>query len=102
MVAKIKNTGNETEIVLPKLAKRQSECLVIISSFFDKQRYYPTHKEIGQEMGCHPSAAGLIVVALEKKGYLKRASGEHRNIRLTKAGRMKLEMIKKEEETKQE
>lgn len=102
MIQRKKDTRKESEFILPLLTERQTACLSFISRFFGLHRYYPTHKEIAQEMGYHPSTAGQMVVVLEKKGYLKRKADERRNIRLTTAGRIKLEMIKKEEETKQE
>lgn len=99
---KKKESSDVQEMILPPLTSNQTNCLVFIAKFFEKFRYYPTRKEISDEMDGHPSSVWQMVLALEKKGYLKRISGENRNIRITKVGKMKLEMIEKEEEAGRE
>lgn len=95
---KKKDMDDISEVILPPLTRKQEESLVFIAKFYDKFRCYPTHREIADAISSNVSSSGQIVTALEKKGYLKKIIGENRNIRITKTGKMKLEMIEKEEE----
>lgn len=95
---KKKDIDGISEVILPPLTKKQRHCLVFIANFYEKFMCYPTHREIADNLKCHPSSVGQMISSLKKKGYLVKITGENRNIRLTKSGKMKLEMINQEEE----
>ena len=69
---------------LPKLTKRQTECLRYIAGFLMQHNDYPSQREIADAMGIHSNTAYAFTEPLRKKGYLiiTKNIGK-RNIRLT-------------------
>ena len=72
--------------MLKELTHRQSEVVAVIKRHIDEQGYPPTTREIAQTLGVTPTAAEQHVVAIEKKGALKRTPGIARGIRLLSQG----------------
>jgi len=69
---------------LPKLTKRQAECLRYIAVFLMRHKDYPTQREIAVAMGIHSNSAYTFTEPLRKKGYLILTKNiGKRNIRLT-------------------
>jgi Mn-dependent DtxR family transcriptional regulator len=56
---------------LPKVTKRQAECLRYIAGFLMQHNYYPTQREIANAMGIHSNTAYAFTEPLRKKGYLE-------------------------------
>lgn len=79
--------------VLPPLTDNQAKCLKFISNYYVQHRYYPTHREVAEAMGLQTNTAEMYVQPLVRKGYLARQRGRHRNMRLTRAGISRLEMM---------
>lgn len=67
--------------VFPKLTDKQLACLRFTFKFYTEHLYYPSRREIAQELGVTPQTAHYQIEALIKKGYLLRVEGESRNIR---------------------
>lgn len=82
--------------VLPPLTENQAKCLVYITNFFLRHRYYPTHREIAEAMGLRTNTAEMYLAPLVQKGYLVRQRGRHRNIRITKSAISRLELMGEE------
>lgn len=71
------------QIYLPLTAK-QEKTLKFITEFINKHNFPPTIKEIQNSLEIkNPGQVFKLLYYLEKKGYIKRNKGEHRNIRLT-------------------
>lgn len=66
-----------------KLTKKQREVLNSIKAHISKNRQAPYIREIQQACGIasYKSAVDKLL-ALEKKGYIKRALNKHRSIKL--------------------
>lgn len=79
--------------VLPALTENQLRCLRWILDYFNKNRHYPTQREIADEMKIKSPTAEMYVGPLVEKGYLTRVPGRHRNIRLTGDALEKLEIL---------
>jgi Mn-dependent DtxR family transcriptional regulator len=73
---------------------RQTEWLLFIFNYFTEHRYYPTQREIAKQMNLKTNSAAIYRNPLLKKGYVKK-TGKSRNIHITKAGLMKLRLIEK-------
>lgn len=86
---------NSTLKVLPILTDRQAECLIYIFEYFVRHRFYPTQREIAQEMKLRTNSAETHIVPLIKKGYITKELGQRRNLRLTPAALQKLELMGK-------
>jgi len=70
-----------------RLTERQKAVLAYISHYIDENDVAPALQEIGQAMGgISPTAAFAHVVALEKKGYLRRAPHERRGLEIIRRG----------------
>jgi hypothetical protein len=84
---------------LPSLTLAQRKCLEVILDFFIQHRYYPTHREILEQMGINGDNADPYVKPLVKKGYLVRVARMQRSIRLTSDAceRLQLEGVDVEE-----
>lgn len=69
---------------LPKLTKRQHECLRYIAAYLMQHNDYPTQREIAIAMGIRSSTAYAFTEPLKKKGYLRLSKQfGKRNLRLT-------------------
>lgn len=68
--------------VFPKLTEKQLNCLRFLYKFYQEKLYYPSRREIADEMGISAPSANQHVEYLIQKGYLVRVVGESRNIRL--------------------
>ena len=80
-----KMTDFESLKLLPKLSERQKECLSFIASYVQKNRDYPTQKEISCALRLKSNSAWGYTEALKKKGYLTVTKNIGvRNLRLTK------------------
>jgi len=87
---------NEEDLIpLPPLTVRQTECLLFIFNYFTEHRYYPTQREIAKQMNLKTNSAAIYIEPLLKKGYVEKEPGKSRNIHITKAGLMKLRLIEK-------
>jgi len=68
-------------IIRKKLTERQEKVLEAIQGFILKHGYSPTIRQLGEILNIpNPSAVFKHILSLEKKGHLKRVSGE---VRLT-------------------
>lgn len=65
-----------------RLTARQREVLDFIARFIEENGVSPSIQEIGQAIGTSATAALAHVVALEKKGYLRRNPHEWRSLEL--------------------
>lgn len=64
-----------------KLTDRQQQVLAFIDAFASKRRLSPTLVEICEHFGfASPNAAKSHLIALEKKGYIKREANVPRSI----------------------
>ncbi len=87
---------NEGDLIpLPPLTERQQECLVYLFNYFAEKRYYPTQREIAKHMNLKTNSAAIFIDPLIKKGYIEKEPGKNRNIHITKAGLMKLRLIER-------
>ena len=69
---------------LPKLTKRQIECLRFIAAYLMQHSDYPTQREISSAMGLRSNTAYAFTEPLKKKGYLEISKDVgKRNLRLT-------------------
>jgi DNA-binding MarR family transcriptional regulator len=69
---------------LPVLSAQQATAVRFIWTYFQAHQHYPTVREIGDAMGLKGRNASPYVMALEKKGFVRREVGlSTRNIRLT-------------------
>lgn len=69
-----------------RLTDRQRDVLAFITRCIDDNDVPPSLQEIGQAMGAiSPTAALAHVVALEKKGYLRRTPHERRGLEVVRA-----------------
>jgi repressor LexA len=69
-----------------RLTDRQRDVLAFITRCIDENDVPPSLQEIGQAMGAiSPTAALAHVVALEKKGYLRRTPHERRGLEVVRA-----------------
>src|SRR5579884_2868577 len=68
-----------------RLTERQREVLEFIAHFIEQNDVSPSIQEIGQAIGTSATAALAHVVALEKKGYLRRNPHEWRSLELVHA-----------------
>lgn len=68
-----------------RLTKRQREVLDFISRFIGENEVSPSIQEIGQAIGTSATAALAHVVALEKKGYVRRNPHEWRSLELVQS-----------------
>lgn len=83
--------------VLPKLTDKQNICLRFIYDFYERNRFYPSHREIAQALVVKSTNMRPYLQPLEKKGYITLDDSDSgRNIRLTE---MALEKIKLMETT---
>ena len=70
-----------------RLTERQRAVLTYVSHYIDENDVAPSLQEIGLAMGgISPTAAFAHVVALEKKGYLRRAPHERRGLEIIRRG----------------
>ncbi|HOP86074.1 MAG TPA: hypothetical protein PLM71_08360 [Syntrophorhabdaceae bacterium] len=92
--------NDEDLITLPPLTDKQEECLVYLFSYFTEHRYYPTQREIAQQMHLKSNSAAIFIEPLIKKGYIEKEPGKNRNIHITKAGFLKLKLIEKKRKEK--
>ena len=78
-------TDQATGLTLyPSLTDRQQEVLTFVYQKVNRDKAYPTQREIAAACGYHQAAAQQFLDALVKKGYLvKDPSIARRNIRLT-------------------
>jgi len=66
---------------MPKLTSRQQQVLDFIGHFIESEGFSPTLQEIALHLGIRGNLGVLRhLSALEKKGYLKRVSGQSRGI----------------------
>ncbi|UIJ77575.1 MULTISPECIES: LexA family protein [unclassified Acinetobacter] len=88
-------TTSRVEFVkqLPFLTDRQMSLLQFLHSYLRDHRYMPTRREVANFLELKSDNATPYLVALEKKGYLKR-NGERvrRNLELTPTAYEKLEL----------
>lgn len=88
-------TTSRVEVVkqLPFLTDRQMSLLQFLHSYLLDHRYMPTRREVANFLDLKSDNATPYLVALEKKGYLKR-NGERvrRNLELTPTAYEKLEL----------
>lgn len=64
-----------------RLTERQRAVLAYVSRYIDQNDFAPSLQEIGRAMGgISPTAAFAHVIALEKKGYLRRIPHERRGL----------------------
>jgi Mn-dependent DtxR family transcriptional regulator len=69
---------------LPRLTKRQIECLRFIATYLMQHNDYPSQKEIAIAMGLRSNTAYTFTEPLQKKGYLNKTyEVGRRNLRLT-------------------
>ncbi len=68
-----------------RLTKRQREVLDFIARFLAENDVSPSIQEIGQAIGTSATAALAHVVALEKKGYIRRNPHEWRSLELVQS-----------------
>ena len=69
---------------LPKLTRRQLECLRFIAAYLMQHSDYPTQREISKAMGLRSNTAYAFTEPLKKKGYLEISENVgRRNLRLT-------------------
>ena len=78
--------------VLPPVTEKQAKCLEFVLDLFLANRFYPTQREVAQEMGVHSNTAEMYFQPLVEKGYLTREPGRQRNIRLTQDGLERLKL----------
>ena len=64
------------------LTSRQTDVLAYLRAYLDAHGYPPATREIAQELAITDTAAHGHLVAIERKGYLRRAPGIARGIRL--------------------
>lgn len=77
--------------LFPALTERQEEVLSYVYKKVNKDKTYPTQREIAEAMGYQQAAAQQFLDALVKKGYLvKDTSIPRRNIRLTELAMEKM------------
>ena len=63
------------------LTDRQAAVLRYIRDYNDVRRKPPTVREIQIQFGlASPNSVSSFLAAIEKKGYIRRVPGEHRNI----------------------
>lgn len=65
------------------LTSRQSDVLAFVRGYLDAHGYPPATREIAQELDITDTAAHGHLVAIERKGHLRRAPGIARGITLT-------------------
>ena len=68
-----------------RLTERQRTALDFITRFIEERAVSPSIQEIGQAMGTSATAALAHVVALEKKGYVRRNPHEWRSLEVIPA-----------------
>ena len=78
---------------MPPLSPKQEVVLKYLYRYFEKQRYFPTHREIMDHLGVKGATAVSYLVPLETKGYITREKGIARNIVITDLGIEKLELL---------
>jgi DNA-binding MarR family transcriptional regulator len=85
-------TDRATGLTLfPSLTDRQLEVLTYVYQKVNRDKAYPTQREIAAAMGYNQNAAQQFLDALVKKGYLvKDPSIARRNIRLTELAMEKM------------
>ncbi len=80
--------------VLPKLTDKQNLCLKFIYDFYERNRFYPSHREIAQALIVKTTNMRPYLYPLEKKGYLMLDDSDSgRNIRLTERGLEKIKLM---------
>lgn len=80
--------------VLPKLTDKQNLCLRFIHDFYQRNRFYPSHREIAQALIVKTTNMRPYIAPLEKKGYIMvDDSDSGRNIRLTRRGLEKIKLM---------
>jgi Mn-dependent DtxR family transcriptional regulator len=80
--------------VLPKLTDKQNLCLKFIYDFYEKNRFYPSHREIAQALIVKTTNMRPYLLPLEKKGYLiNDESDSGRNMRLTERALEKIKLM---------
>jgi repressor LexA len=67
---------------MQKLTKKQSTLLEFIRRYIIERQHAPTYKEIAENFGINVNAIQQAVGALIKKGFLERAEGIARGLRL--------------------
>lgn len=67
-------------IPMKTIAPRQKQILSYLESYITEHRVAPTHKEIGQHIGIHPTVVSRHLWRMEKKGYIKTKPYTRRNI----------------------
>lgn len=76
------NSTGEPLPVFPKLSDKQLDCLKFIYEFYKQNLYYPSRREVAENMGIRPASAHQHIEYLIQKGYLMRIAGTSRNIRI--------------------
>lgn len=73
---------------LMPLTDKQKAVLSAIHNYWDKNKFYPTQREIAEQFGVSLAAIQNTITQLRKKEYLVKIEDRgHRNMRLTpKAG----------------
>ncbi|SHH17448.1 transcriptional repressor LexA [Thermosipho atlanticus] len=67
-----------------KLTRKQQRVLDFITSFIQQNGYSPSIRDIAKHFKLTPRGAHIHVIALEKKGYIKKNSNKSRSISLVK------------------
>jgi repressor LexA len=75
---------------MQKLTKKQRDVLEFIKRSIMEKQYSPTYKEIAENFGINVNAIQQSVTALIKKGFLERAGGIARGLRLKDLTALKL------------
>ena len=70
------------------LTARQREVLDYVNRYITEIGYPPTYREIGNTFGFSYKAANDHIIAIEKKGYIRREDGNARTIRIAPFARM--------------
>jgi len=84
---------------MPRLTARQLEILTFLYSYYIKNRFYPTQREIAGGVGLATNNCGAYIQPLIRKGYLERRSlSRGRNLAFTALGleRLKIEGVLKD------
>jgi len=71
----------------PKVTSRKRLYLRTIHRLMEDKGWAPSYSEIGDVLGVHSSAVGMMVAKLEEEGWLERCPGEARTLQLTLAGK---------------
>ena len=66
------------------LTERQKKVLNFIEEYMDKHGYSPSIRDIARRFRITPRGAQLHLIALEKKGYIKRSGKKARSITISK------------------